>query len=205
MIEPVIDWQTIVRNHGTAVWRTLFRLLGNHADADECFQETFASALTLIRADSEPVRSWPALLTRLAVARGIDRLRQRVRRSSRENANVDPAHLLDPKNDSRPPDSAERSELSERLRSALSHLPPKQADAFVLHCLEGWSYRDVADHLESTTDHVGVLIHRARTALKQVLGSILSDESSATSKRMIDPAAPRRHQNIPLAHDRGEA
>src|ERR687893_2656305 len=80
----MIDWEGIVREHRPAVWRTAHRLLGNRADADECFQETFAAAVEWVGTSNHPVRNWGALLVRLATARSVDRLRQRVRRSSRE-------------------------------------------------------------------------------------------------------------------------
>ena len=65
------------RAGGAAVWRTAYRLLGNRADADECFQEAFLAALEVSR--REPVRDWGALLRRLAAARALDRLRRRYR------------------------------------------------------------------------------------------------------------------------------
>lgn len=172
----MIDWPGIVREHGPAVWRTAFRLVGNRADADECFQETFAGALAVCRESAEPIRSWGGLLVRLATARGIDRLRQRVRRTSRESG--DATHAIDASLDSRPHDAAERSELSERLRIALSHLPSKQADAFCLHCLEGWSYRETAEQLDVSVDHVGVLVHRARAALRERIDEIFPEATT---------------------------
>src|SRR6476660_9672091 len=75
------DWQSILSQDGPAVWRTAYRLLGNRADADECFQETFLAALSFSR--RADVESWGALLHRLATARAIDRLRQRQRRNIR--------------------------------------------------------------------------------------------------------------------------
>jgi RNA polymerase sigma factor (sigma-70 family) len=73
----VQDWQTIVTECGPLVWRTAYRLLGNHADTADCFQETFLAALELSR--RQPVRNMSGLLVRLATTRAIDRLRQRVR------------------------------------------------------------------------------------------------------------------------------
>jgi RNA polymerase sigma-70 factor (ECF subfamily) len=198
----MIDWPALVRDHGPAVWRTVYRLVGNRADADECFQETFASALALTRASSEPVRQWHALLVRLAVARGIDRLRQRVRRTSQEEAGHEAERLVDRRMDSRPQHGAEQSELSERLRIALSHLPSKQADAFCLNCLEGWSYRETAEQLETTTDHVGVLIHRARAALRAQIDLILPEHSSIEASTR--PADAQRSSPTSETQQRGE-
>jgi DNA-directed RNA polymerase specialized sigma24 family protein len=53
------DWQTILAEHGDAVWRRAYRLLGNDAAAADCFQDAFAAAVTLSR--REPVRKWLAL------------------------------------------------------------------------------------------------------------------------------------------------
>ena len=181
----MVDWEGILREHGSAAWRTAYRLLGNHADADECFQETFVDALRFTRENRTPVLKWNSLLVRLATARAVDRLRQRVRRSSRELPDCDLQILPDRHRDSRPQERAEQAELSARLRLALAHLPPKQAGAFCLHCLEGWSYREVAEHLSTSTDDVGVLLHRARAALKERIDWILSQEAVPDARSRI--------------------
>src|SRR5947209_7153892 len=104
------DWQEILSRDGPAVWRTAYRLLGNRADADECFQEAFLAALEVSR--REGVTHWHALLQRLAAARAVDRLRERCRRRAREQA-ID----WDAVRGRVPPPSqhAEEAELSERL------------------------------------------------------------------------------------------
>ncbi len=37
------DWSEIVRLHGPMVWATACRLVGDHADAADCFQEAFVA------------------------------------------------------------------------------------------------------------------------------------------------------------------
>ena len=85
----VTDWKLIVDQHGPLVWATASRLLGNHADAQDCFQETFFEAIKLAR--REPVRDWGSLLRHLATVRALDLLRVRCRRRSRTDALADPA------------------------------------------------------------------------------------------------------------------
>ena len=68
-----------------------------------------------------------------------------------------------------PSQSAEDAELSAQLRGALARLPAKQAEAFCLQVLDGWSYAEIAEHMEETTDAVGVLLHRARKRLRLLL------------------------------------
>ena len=168
----MVDWDAIVRRDGPTVWRTVYRLLGNRADAEDCFQETFLAALSVWR--REAVRHPQAMLQRLATARALDRLRQRYRRAAREQSTADwhdvgasapgPAQL------------AESAELSERLREALTELPPKQAQAFCLYYLDGWDYQQIAAQLAATVNAIGVLLHRARHRLRELLGELVREE-----------------------------
>ena len=159
------DWQEIIERDGRSVWQTAYRLLGNRADADECFQEAFLAALELAR--RQPVRHWGGLLRRLAAVRAVDRLRQRYRRGA-HLAVVDWETLPGPSPS--PAQAVEDSELAERLRAALACLPPMQAEVFCLHALEDWSYQETAQHLAISVDAVGVLLHRARKRLGRLMG-----------------------------------
>lgn len=160
------DWDEIVRRDGPAAWRSAYRLTGNRADADECLQEALVVAVGIAR--REDVRCWRALLLRLASARALDRLRRRRRRGPFESV-ADWAAIRGPMPE--PSESAEESELAESLRAALGRIPPKQAEAFWLVALEGWSYAEVAGHLGASTDAVGVLLHRARGRLRRLLAA----------------------------------
>ena len=73
----MVDWSQIVQQHGPLVWTTVYRLLRHEADAADCFQRTFLSALVLSRTQS--IRNWPGLLQRLGTARALESLRQRLR------------------------------------------------------------------------------------------------------------------------------
>jgi RNA polymerase sigma-70 factor (ECF subfamily) len=175
------DWREILGRDGPAAWRTAFRILGNRADADECFQEACLAALEVSR--REEVRHWRGLLQRLAAARAVDRLRTRARgRLSCTFPGWDEMSDGSPS----PPERAEEAELAERLRAALGQLPPKQAEAFCLHGVEGWSYQDIAEHLAVSIDAVGVLLHRARKRLRLLLAA------SGGTKREMGPEPVRK-------------
>ena len=51
------DWEKIVSQHVGVVWRVVHRLVGNHADAWDCVQETFLEAVKIDR--REVVRDCP--------------------------------------------------------------------------------------------------------------------------------------------------
>ncbi len=159
------DWKEVVELHGPVVWQTAYRLLDDHADASDCFQLVFQDAVQVARRES--VREWPALLRRMATARALDLLRDRYRRRLRSKP-LDAA--TDATADSPLPEQqAEAAELSDHLRLALTRLPPRQAEAFFLRCIEGMSYEEISERLEVEVNHVGVLLNRARKRLRQLL------------------------------------
>jgi len=161
----VIDWQIIIKEHGSAVWQTAYRLLGNDADAADCFQETFVSALEFCR--RQRVRNFSALLTRLATARAIDQLRRRFRRSRSETVPADWAALES--TNPCPAQQAQYKELTDGLRESLSKLPHQEAQAFCLRYLNDMSYQQIANELGIKANAAGVLLHRARAKLRESL------------------------------------
>ena len=66
----MVDWSQIVEQHGPLVWKTVYRLLRHDADAADCFQRTFLSALELSR--TQAIHNWPGLLRRLGTARALE-------------------------------------------------------------------------------------------------------------------------------------
>ncbi len=160
----MIDWDDLMRREGSAVWRTVYRIVRNLADPEECFQETFLAALEVnLR---QRVQNWPGLLQRLATARAIDRLRKRRRRRRQEEiADLALAECDGPG----PAQRAELAELATALRWALAKLPACQAEMFCLHELSDWNYQDLAEQYAMTTNAVGVALHRTRHKLQKLL------------------------------------
>ncbi|HEY2760967.1 MAG TPA: RNA polymerase sigma factor [Pirellulales bacterium] len=164
----MMDWSQIVEQHGPLVWQIAQRLLCHEADTADCFQRTFIAALEL--SQQETIRHWPALLRRLATARALEQLRQRIRERNRlaisEEVGVE--RQVDDKA-IKPTDAAQASELAENLRIALSQIDPRQAEVFCLACLDECSYAEIAAQLRLTTNHVGMLLSRAKEALREQL------------------------------------
>jgi RNA polymerase sigma-70 factor (ECF subfamily) len=174
------DWSQIVAEHGPIVWKTARRLLANDADAADCFQQTFLSAVKLAR--RQQVRRWPALLRRLATARALEQLRSRIRQRSRqrllsESDSVDIGATG-------PSEAAQASELADRLRRALTEIETRQAQVFCLSQLDGLSYDEVASELGLTVNHVGVLLNRARAALRERLASLAPGQSEQSNQKV---------------------
>jgi RNA polymerase sigma-70 factor (ECF subfamily) len=161
----MIDWRVILTEHGSAVWRTVYRLLDHHDDAQDCYQETFLAALRL--AHSRSIRDWPSFLVSLATRRAMDRLRQRYRLARRTipiDAVPEPSIQADD-----PLEQASAAELLERVREGMAALPDKQAEVFWLSGLEGLSHQQIAEQMEIAPGEVRVLLHRARARLAVLL------------------------------------
>jgi RNA polymerase sigma-70 factor (ECF subfamily) len=173
------DWSQIVQEHGPLVWTTVYRLLRHDADAADCFQRTFLSALELSR--TQTIRNWPGLLQRLGTARALELLRQRLRQSHRLRPLL--ADVTVSANTLEPDQAAAVRELGDHLRDALAQLDARQAQVFCLACLEGQSYAEIAVQLGITVSHVGVLLNRARAQLRQRL-------------RGYEPASARRPEEV---------
>ena len=171
------DWETILQEQRDSVWQTAYRLLGNSADAADCLQETFVSALHVSR--RQRVRNWPALLQRLATTRALDQLRRRARRSRQRVDMADWAEVADPA--AGPARDAQTREQAAQLRRALADLSAQQAEVFCLRFINDMSYREIARELGIKINAVGVLLHRARATLRERLAFAPAEEDREVS------------------------
>jgi RNA polymerase sigma-70 factor (ECF subfamily) len=174
----VHDWQVIVNEHGPLVWQTAYRLLGNDADAADCFQETFLAAFEI--AGAQPVRNLCGLLVRLATTRAIDRLRQHSRRARHNGSGL--VHQSD--GDAGDPCTiAQQHELGAQLRRAIARLPAPEGKAFCMRYLSGLSYREIARELDISINAAGVLLHRVKCKLRNTLQATQVSKERVSNER----------------------
>jgi RNA polymerase sigma-70 factor, ECF subfamily len=162
------DWHEVFEQHGSLVWATVYRILGDHAESLDCCQEVFAELLA--RPIAQPVRNWAGYLKWLATRRAIDDLRRRRMMATRFEPDHDIAIVA--VNQSAPEAETLADELRERLKDELSRLPPQQAQAFWLVSIEELSYEETSGHLGVDPAYVGVLVHRARSRLREWLAEL---------------------------------
>jgi RNA polymerase sigma-70 factor (ECF subfamily) len=166
------DWNQILDDYGRVVWRQALRMLGNEHDAADCFQAVMLEGFE--SSQRQKIRSWPGYLRRLTVVRSLDFLRTRYRDPT-DPRPVDEIPIAADET----PTPLEQQELAERLRRAITKLPEDQAEAFSLKWIDELSNEEVAQHMELSTNHVGVLLHRARVALRERM----SAEDQAENRR----------------------
>lgn len=156
------NWSEIVQQHGKLVWKTAFRLLNNEADVGDVYQNAFFEAWKF--SQKKHVNNWPGLMRRLAIVESLKRLRQRYRDRHQPlecdeefSSEMDPSQI------------AQTNELSDQLRMALTKIDSVQAEVYCLSSLEGLTYREIAAQMQMTTNHVGVLLNRSKTQLRELL------------------------------------
>lgn len=159
-----LNWQAIVKKHANLVWQTSYRLLSDRSDAEDCFQETFISALKTSK--RQRIRNISALLVHLATRRAIDMLRKRCSQRQADISNIDTSSLQS--SNPSPLQQVHRGEVISRLRRALTELPEQQANAFCMRYLSDMSQKQTADKLGITANAAGVLVHRAKERLQEI-------------------------------------
>lgn len=162
------EWQITIEEHGSRVWNIVYRILGNEADASDCFQEVFLAAVKASR--KRKIYNMPAFLSLLASQRAIDLLRKKSSNLQKSTHTADCEFLEG--SETTPEKKAQRSELSTQLRDALLKIPILEAQVFCLRTLNEFSYRQIADEMNVNENYVGVLINRARTKLQKLLSAV---------------------------------
>lgn len=172
-VRPPEALEAIFREHHGSVFRAAYRITGNAADAEDVLQTVF---MRLLRRDEQPDLSNSAgsYLHRAAVNAALDMLRRRKRARAVDLDDVSD-QLVDTAN--QPERNRGIRELSRRLREALTHLSPRQAEIFTLRYLEGLGNLEIARMLGSSQTSIAVILHRARHRLQKELGSLQGELS----------------------------
>lgn len=155
----------LARTYGRMVFSAAYQVLGDHARAEDVQQDVF---MRLMQRPQGHVDNWPGLLKTLAVRMAIDQLR----RSSRWQRLLPlwlagHATVIEDGADRH----AERAQQATRLRHALTRLPAREAQCFVLRCLHGMEVAGIARNMGITANHVSVCLHRATRKLESDLGT----------------------------------
>lgn len=162
--------EELVRRHHEAVRRLLWRFARSPEDLDDLVQETFLRMVRGIPSwrQQQPFRHW---LLRIATNVGRDYFRRRTVRQ-RWHADAADAEPGQPAPD--PPDPAgdpAARQAANEIKATLDRLPPDDRTVLTLQHLEGWSLRDIAQHLGWTVTATKLRAWRARRRLRALLDS----------------------------------
>lgn len=151
------------REHNASLFRYVARLTGDADVAEEVVQETFARLVTRSPKRLADLRPWLfTVATRLA----RDERRRSRRRLRLLGERPDCQPLGDQPDD--PASSAARANLRAKVREALAGLPQRDRTVLLLG-QSGFSHREIAAAVGTTTKSVGTMIARALERLAREL------------------------------------
>ena len=143
------------------IYSLAYRFTGNAAEAEELLQDVFLLAyrkLGSFRREAA-LSTW---LHRLAVNRCLDHVRGR---AARQDAATEPLRAEAP-----PPARAGSGPTTHlELERAIAQLPAGCRMAFVLHDVEGYEHREVAERLGIAIGTSKSQVHKARLRLRRQL------------------------------------
>jgi RNA polymerase sigma-70 factor, ECF subfamily len=143
---------------------------GDRAVGADLAQDVLAAAFRGVGAMRAPetVRPW---LYRIAVNRFHDHLR----RARRAPAIRPFAERPDPRAEASPEKAALRREMEDVLREAVAALPARQRGVFLLHGVEGFDHRAIAEACGLSAGAVKTALYHAREALRARLSRYLGE------------------------------
>ena len=141
---------------------------GDEDDADDVCQDAFVAAIERIDGCRHPDR-FAAWLLQIVRSRARDYLRSRTRTVlSLEGMEIESARAS-------PAAQAESADAAARLLAAVRTLPEERREVLLLHDLEGWTHREIAERMGLPPGTVRSHLHHARRRVRGLLPE-LEDE-----------------------------
>jgi RNA polymerase sigma-70 factor (ECF subfamily) len=180
-LELVRRWQggdleafsDLVKRHELRVFRLLLRMLGSREEAEDVAQETFLN----LHRHGHRFRSesrFSTFVYRVAVNAALNRRRSLGRKRARMEALAERQAAGDhlPETPRGPEDATGGGEIQVRVQQAITKLPANLRAPLVLYDIEGQPYSEIAKSLGVAEGTVKSRIHRARAALRGLLGDL---------------------------------
>ena len=163
-------FEQLMRQHEGRMYAVALRMCGNREDAQDCLQEAM---LRVYRAMSgfKGQSSFSTWVYRITMNTCLDELRRGKRRKAssldeRIDAGWAPVDDMDT-----PEHHAMRSEQRRALERAIQELPEDMRSAVVLRDIQGCSYDEIADILDTNVGTIKSRISRARSRLREILSA----------------------------------
>ena len=180
----------LYRAHAAEIYRYVYAVLGNRADAEDVTQTTFVNALRALERGEQPRKPANWLIT---IAHNL--IRQRFRQQQSRPRQVElgsDVPTLEPERD---------GPSIEDLVRALQRIPETQREALVLREMEGRSYKEIASILGSSVTALETLIFRARRSLAEELENLVTcDRAELALSLHSDGRLGRKERKRLVAH-----
>ena len=189
-IQAKSDLDELYRAHAAEVYRYVYAVLGNRADAEDVTQTTFVNALRALERGERPRKPANWLIT---IAHNLIRQRFRQQQSRPRQVELDrdvPTLEAD----------ADGPAIEDLVR-ALQRIPESQREALVLREMEGRSYKEISGILDVSETALESLIFRARRSLAEELENLVTcDRAELALSQQTDGRLGRKERKRLVAH-----
>jgi RNA polymerase sigma factor (sigma-70 family) len=180
----------LYRAHASDIYRYVYAVLGNRADAEDVMQTTFVNALRALERGEVPRKPENWLIT---IAHNL--IRQRFRQQSLRPRQVE----LDGEIPTLEAD--DNGPSIDDLVRALQRIPETQREALVLRELDGRSYKEIAAILDISVSALQTLLFRARRSLAEELENLVTcDRAELALSQDADGRLGRKERRRLAAH-----
>jgi RNA polymerase sigma-70 factor (ECF subfamily) len=160
-------YAVLVARYQDALFRHAVGMVGDADAAADLVQDSFVKAYTRLHTCYDPAR-FAAWIFRILRNRCRDWLKNRRQHTVELR---DDAHAAPVADD--PSRTLERTELGRVVAAALERLPAAQREAFLLKHVEGRSYEEMAEMLDTGVSALKMRVMRAREALQEYLKDVV--------------------------------
>ncbi|MCX7918403.1 MAG: sigma-70 family RNA polymerase sigma factor [bacterium] len=179
-----IAFQELVVKYQKWVYSLCYRVLGNHAEADDITQETFVAVFRHIkRFKSQPNATFAGWLYRITVNLCRNQIRKQNRRREESldapvyisEESEKPSKLADviPDDSMNPKQELVNQELNALIQTALNSLSVEHRIAFILHEQQELSYKEIAEIMQCPIGTVMSRLYHAKRELRKKLKKYL--------------------------------
>jgi RNA polymerase sigma factor (sigma-70 family) len=172
-------FKSVMDMYQEMVYNTAIGIVQNTDDADDITQEVFVQvylSIDTFKGESK-LSTW---LYRITISKALDHEKKKKRKKRfglvQSLFGGDDNEQLHPVEFNHPGVQLERKEKAAELFRALKRLPDKQRVAFTLHKIEGQSYQEIAEIMNTSLYAVESLMGRAKTNLKKLLSGYYQEK-----------------------------
>lgn len=159
------DYSIIVDRYKNKAFSLLKRMLKNEQDAEETLQDCFLKAYNSL-SNFKGEAKFSTWFYRIVYNTALTKLSSRKRKTENEMSSVDDHFDLKSDYDFR---SSEKKDLSVFINDLVNQLPERFATVINLYYLNEMSCEEISKILEISVSNVKVILHRSRSALKDII------------------------------------
>lgn len=159
------DYAILIDRYKNKAFSMLTRILKNKMEAEEVLQDCFLRAfkgLNTFKGEAK-FSTW---FYKIVYNTAITRVSAQKRKIESEMTSLHELFNLESENDY---NISEQEDLSLFINEMINKLPPNYASVISMFYLEGMSCEEISKVLETTENNVKVMLHRSRSALKDIM------------------------------------